>query len=161
MADGHALAERLVLPVDGSYTIILSEFPVGPPVPETRDLQLSHDFDAGPIAPGVTALPADLAPGQSIAYTYAGSAGEGLWIRTLHILPVPSCDGTHPPGVYPNVTQTVYAPDGARFACTSGVDDGVNSWLRYEIPVGGTYRIIITPTTGSLSFDVGVQSFPA
>lgn len=150
--------ERLVLPSDGTYSVVVTAYPFGDADPESTDLWLSHDYEVGPIAPGVTTPPADRLPGQSLSYTYAGTAGEELWVRTMRFLPLPTCPDQSFPGGFYYVTQAVYAPDGSRLGCTA-VDDGTYSWLVYDLPVTGTYDVVITPKVADKSFEIGVASY--
>lgn len=151
-------AQRLELPVDGTYLITIRPFLAIGPGPVTEELWLSHDYAAGPIGPGTTSLPGDRVPGQSVVYDYAGTAGEALWVHTVRLFSYPTCPFLDQPGSFPHATHVVEAPDGAPLNCTI-TDDGTQTWTIFDLPVDGTYRLVVTPKTFTVTFGVGLQSF--
>ncbi len=127
-----SLPVRAVFTADGTATIVVTqrEYTLGgggAPV----DLWLMPDLDGG-VLPGAAGPVPAIAPGQSVAYGYAGIAGTALLLRAT--------DGVA--GISPRAS--VVAPDGAAVPVTS-YDDGTLQWSRFDLPVTGAYRVVVSP----------------
>jgi len=147
-----ASTQRVVLPSTGNYRVILTKGAF-PRLAQAVDLWVGGDVDAGPISAGVTTTPG-IDPGQSVSYSYAGTAGEQLWVRTIRFLPWPPTGGG-----MPNITMAVFAPDGSPVT-GSHVDDGTHSWLVHDLATSGTHRVVLTPLAPRPPIEVGIHSVP-
>ena len=101
------------LPVTGTYTLALHR----------RIGALSHDLQAGPIGLGETVTPPRL-PAQRVAYSYEGTAGEGLGYSS---------------GV------GLRGPDGNPVP-----EPGCCGRWRRDLPVTGTYTVLAGATVSSI-----------
>jgi hypothetical protein len=129
---------RFILPEDGTYTISTTT--------TSHGLWLTHDRDDGAILPGTTSA-TGLMSGQSVSYTYSGSAGETLRVYA----------DDNAPGVLP--VSMLTDPAGNIVAGT-GYNDGTRYWSSYTLPTGGTYRLVVTPRSGGSALITDVVSIP-
>jgi hypothetical protein len=110
--DGYNL-DHPVLPTTGRYTITIRTSPSNL-LAQQSTLTLSHDEFRGPVPLGVQ-LPV-LAQGQTLTYSYAGTAGEKLDVIAVEVI----------------------APDSTVLvAVTDGEETG-----RVTLPVTGTYTVV-------------------
>ncbi|SCL34140.1 RHS repeat-associated core domain-containing protein [Micromonospora pallida] len=147
---GSCLFDTTVLPVDGTYTIVVN--PAGAKV-GTLNLRV-YDVPADPVAtttPGGTAVTvATTVPGQNSSVTFAGTAGQRISVQVS--------GGTY--GTY-NASGIVRKPDGTNL--TGSLYCGGSCFFDVvTLPVGGTYTLAVNPDgayTGAVT--VQVHDVPA
>ncbi len=131
------LPRRAVLSATGTYQILVTNLLYST---STIHVWVSHDVDGGVVTPGVVQAPL-LDPGQSVAYRYAGVAGETLQVSATKSLP----------GVGPEVM--LFAPDGTELASSR---PSVTSVLT----VSGTHLVVVLPNRQDPNVTVTVTSTP-
>lgn len=133
---------RHVLPATATHRVAVTRRYAGS---LATTVWITHDLDLGVVGEGLWAAPSRM-PGQSVALTWPGVAGQSFRIRTFD-----------PPGLKPQVTVT--SPNGTGL---SGVSDPVapatgDRWTTFTPTQSGEHAVLVVPRSTEDSGPISVE----
>ncbi|MFC0005790.1 pre-peptidase C-terminal domain-containing protein [Micromonospora siamensis] len=138
--------DTVVLPVDGTYTILLN--PDGTAVGEVTTLvnDVPADAAASTTPGGAQVTVTTTVPGQNAVVSFTGTAGQSVSVNLT--------GGTF--GTY-NASATLRAPDGSTLV-SEGYCGTSCSFNAVTLPVTGTYTVLVNPSGTTLGA-IGVRVY--